>query len=107
MFDENESDVLAKLINWSEANDDVRALILTSSRASANKTPDKLSDYDVEEIVDSLDPFMSDDWLSVFGRVIIKWPLSPRNTGYSTDSITRLVVFSDFPRIDSQIIAIG
>jgi aminoglycoside 6-adenylyltransferase len=104
MFDKTEIEVLNKLNSWGDINDNVRALILTSSRVGPNPKPDKLSDYDIEVIVDDLVPFNNDEWLSTFGTILVKWPLYPKNTGYNKNSITRLVVFTDFPRIDFQII---
>ena len=104
MFETNEQDVLSKLERWGTQNDNVRAMILTSSRVSKSSKPDKLSDYDVELIVKDLHLFNSDDWLDYFGQTLVKWPLMPRNAGFAPGSLTRLVVFKDFPRVDFQII---
>ena len=71
MFETNEQDVLSKLERWGTQNDNVRAMILTSSRVSKSSKPDKLSDYDVELIVKDLHLFNSDDWLDYFGFYII------------------------------------
>jgi aminoglycoside 6-adenylyltransferase len=104
MFDTNEQDALSKLAQWGNQNDNVRAMILTSSRVSKSSKPDNLSDYDVELIVSDLQPFNSDDWLDYFGKTLVKWPLIARNADFAPGSITRLVVFKDFPRVDFQII---
>jgi aminoglycoside 6-adenylyltransferase len=105
MFDKTETEVLNKLKTWGDINANVRALILTSSRVGPNPKPDKLSDYDIEVIVDDLGPFNNDEWLNTFGTTLVKWPLYPKNTGYNKNSITRLVVFTDFPRVDFQIMS--
>ena len=105
MFDTNEATVVDALSRWGEGDDNIRSLILTSSRVNNLKKADKLSDFDIEVIVQDTMPFLNDEWLSVFGDVLIKWPLKPQNTGYATDSITRLVVFRNFPRVDFQIIS--
>lgn len=104
MFDTNEQVVLSKLARWGNQNDNVRAIILTSSRVGTSSKPDKLSDYDVELIVKNLQAFDSDDWLNYFGQTLVKWPLVPKDVGFAPGSITRLVVFKDFPRVDFQII---
>lgn len=104
MFDTNEQDVLAKLATWGNLNNNVRALLLTSSRTNIHSKPDKLSDYDVEIVVDDMQFFKTDKWLDYFGETLVKWPLTPKNTGFYPESITRLVVFKDFPRVDFQII---
>lgn len=103
MFDKSETEVLDKLKAWASLSNNIRALILTSSRVGPNTKPDKLSDYDIEVIVDDLEPFSNDEWLSYFGTTLVKWPLYPRNTGYTKNSISRLVVFTSFPRVDFQI----
>ena len=99
-----EQEVLTQTENWAEENDLVRAAVLTSSRANPERETDFLSDYDVELYVSDLKPFKrNDDWLSVFGHVLIRWPYRPRSTNFGEDFITRLILFTDFVRIDFQI----
>lgn len=96
-------DVINKLKNWAESNDEVRALVLTSSRSgSANAPVDQFSDYDVVVYVNSLDRYREDDWLSFFGNVLVKWPLKPESE-FGESWLTRLVIFEDRLRIDFQI----
>ena len=98
-----EEQVLAQLKEWAEGRDDVRALILTSSRADPRCTPDVLSDYDVELLVRDGAPYVLDDsWVNDFGSVTVRWPSSPRPT-FSEDWITQLVLYEDGVRIDYQI----
>jgi hypothetical protein len=40
-------DVLARILTWAEAEEAVRVVVLTSTRARAEGPPDALSDYDV------------------------------------------------------------
>jgi len=103
MFDKSENEIINTIRDWAEKEDNIRAIVLTSSRVNSNSKPDKLSDYDIEVFVNDLSPFNSDEWLGNFGTTLVKWPLYPKNTGYQENSITRLVVFSDFPRVDFQI----
>jgi aminoglycoside 6-adenylyltransferase len=98
-----ESDVLAQIRNWAESRDVIRAVILTSSRADPRRTPDILSDYDLEVYVADIEPFVQDDsWLTEFGSIMVRWPSRPQPT-VSDDWITQLVLFEDGVRIDFQI----
>jgi aminoglycoside 6-adenylyltransferase len=99
----NEQGVLQKLKEWAEKTDSVRALVLTSSRVSSDAVVDVFSDYDVELYVTSLDEFKSDDWVSTFGNVLVKWPMKPASTSDDNNWITRLVMFENRLRIDFQI----
>ncbi len=98
-----EEEVLTQFNKWAKSNDLIRAAILTSSRTDPNGVTDFLSDYDIELYVADLEPFRKDDeWLSVFGPIMVRWPLKPRST-FSENWLTRLVLFKDGVRIDFQI----
>jgi aminoglycoside 6-adenylyltransferase len=99
-----EDKVLQKLQNWAQSEHNVRAMILTSSRVDPNAQIDKLSDYDIELYVKDIEPFMNDDWLSILGDVMVRWPLQPMST-FDTNWITRLIQFTNKVRIDFQITA--
>ena len=98
-----EQEVLSQFINWAERNDLIRAAVLTSSRVASDSCIDFLSDYDIELYVSDINPFKeNDDWIKVFGTIMVRWPLKPRSTLHK-DWITRLVLFKDGVRIDFQI----
>lgn len=61
-----------QLIKWGEKQDNVRAVLLTSSRAIPNYPyADQYSDYDVVLALQDVSPFHdSRDWLSAFGTVL-------------------------------------
>lgn len=100
-----EADVLAQLQEWAAASENIRAIILTSSRADPNRTPDLLSDYDVQVYVRDTAPLVADDgWVASFGSIMVRWPLHPTPT-FSGDWVTQLVLFDDGVRIDFQITA--
>lgn len=88
-------EVLKEVIDWAEKNDDVRAVLLTGSRASPENITDALSDYDIELAVNNATYYLtSEDWLSVFGNVLAI---------IREDELSlRLVLFEDF-RIDFRI----
>lgn len=96
--------VYQKLQNWAQGNDNVRAMILTSSRVDPNSKPDAFSDYDIEIYVSNIEPFMNDEWLKFFDEIMVCWPLKPMPT-FDKNWITRLVHFKNKIRIDFQITA--
>ncbi len=98
-----EPEILNLLKRWAVRRANVRTVILTSSRADPQRQPDVLSDYDVELFVRQVRPFIEDDaWVSDFGEIMVRWPLTPRPT-FSDDWITQLVLYRDGTRIDFQI----
>ena len=98
-----EEEVLTQFTQWARENDVIRAAVLTSSRVQPDPHLDFLSDYDIELYVSNLGPFETDDrWLSVFGPIMVRWPLKPRPT-LDKNWITRLVQFRNGVRIDFQV----
>ena len=96
-----EQEVLSKFRKWAENNDLLRAAVLTSSRVNPDSSIDFISDYDIELYVKDLSIFeLSDNWLNVFGPIMVRWPYKP---GAQEERITRLVLFKDGVRIDFQI----
>lgn len=97
--------VLGQLKKWAKSRATIRTVLLTSSRADPHRTPDILSDYDVEVFVQDATPFQDDAWLADFGPIMVRWPLHPQPT-FDNDWITQLVLFEDGVRIDFQITAL-
>jgi aminoglycoside 6-adenylyltransferase len=94
-------DTVKRMMGWAKENENVRIVMLTSSRANPNAEVDALSDYDIELYVKQLEPFLeSDEWLEGFGAVLVRWPYEPPD---NKDRTTRLVLYEDGPRIDFQI----
>ena len=90
-----------QVVAWAAGTDNVRAVILTSSRTNPELPVDFLSDYDIELFVRGLQPFLASDvWLERFGSILVRWPHEPVDYG---DATTRLVLYEDAPRIDFQI----
>ena len=71
----DEDKTLNRLIEWANGRQDVRALVLTSTRTVPGGTVDRLSDYDVIMAVSDkpgIAPFFkSRDWLEAFGHVLV------------------------------------
>ena len=100
-----EADVLEQIRRWAQRDENIRTVILTSSRADPDRVPDALSDYDVELFVRDTGPFVrDDDWLDEFGPILVRWPRRPGPTGHD-DWVTQLVLFESGIRIDFQITA--
>ncbi len=96
-------EILTTFSDWAHSNDIVRAAVLTSSRVKPDINVDDLSDYDIELYVSDLHPFQrGDDWLEIFGPILVRWPCKPRTTSRERFT-TRLILFKDFVRIDFQI----
>jgi aminoglycoside 6-adenylyltransferase len=98
----DEATVLRQVSEWAESAQNIRTVILTSSRADPLSHPDMLSDYDLQVFVHDLEPITRDDqWLQSFGAIMVRWPLSPQSTS-TPGWITQLVVLEDGVRIDFQ-----
>ncbi|MCX6044807.1 MAG: aminoglycoside 6-adenylyltransferase [Chloroflexi bacterium] len=72
--------VIHRLIQWAEAQDAVRAMLLTSTRAIPNAPLDSFSDYDLILIVPDIQPFFHDRrCLADFGPVLVGYwdPIHP------------------------------
>ncbi len=89
--------VLQQLIALGERYDQIRAVILTSTRTTG--ACDLLSDYDVELYVTDPAPFASsDEWFESFGPVLVLRRLPTDEEG--DPSFTRLVQYRSGLRID-------
>src|SRR5690242_5484247 len=74
MQDENQlkDKTLRKLTDWGGQQEQIRALILTSSRSNPSAPVDVFSDYDVIVVVKDIQPFFQDkSWLEEFGKVLV------------------------------------
>lgn len=94
-----ESKVLEKLLAWAEGRPEIRAVILTSSRARADDTADNLSDYDVILAVTDAEAFARDEsWQNAYGRPLARWS----DQGELGDATTYFhgVVYEDHVKID-------
>jgi len=98
----SEKTVLQELLNWGQEQENIRAVVMTSSRANPDATLDIFTDYDIELIVTNLQDFRSNDqWISHFGDVLAN--IKEMNA----TSCTQLVLYSDGVRIDFSIYTIS
>ena len=63
--------VLAKVVEWASADDNIRAVVLTGSMARGVEHTDEWSDLDIELYVDDPARLLDDDsWYATFGKVL-------------------------------------
>jgi aminoglycoside 6-adenylyltransferase len=66
--------VIQKLVAWGRERADVRAMLLTSTRAVPGAKVDALSDYDVILVARAVEPFTEDRrWIGDFGAVLVAY----------------------------------
>jgi aminoglycoside 6-adenylyltransferase len=96
-----ESDqVVAGLVQWGREHPDVRAMILTSTRANPHARVDAFSDYDVIVAVYDIWPFYEDrSWLERFGRVLVLYR-DPMAMEYGLDRFAYITQYEDGTKID-------
>ena len=101
-FHHRQEDVFAKLIQWAEQREPVRAMLLTSTRAVPNAAVDFLSDYDVILIVEDIHPFYEDrSWLDDFGEVlVVYWDPIFRDPEHSDERTANVTQYADGLKID-------
>jgi aminoglycoside 6-adenylyltransferase len=97
-----EAEVLAKLIAWGTAEPDIRAMILTSTRARPERPVDLLSDYDLILAVQDVERFSRNDvWQLAYGTPMVSWGDQGEHYGLVTHF--RGVVYADYVKIDYSI----
>jgi aminoglycoside 6-adenylyltransferase len=80
LFHGADDPVIGDLIQWAEGLPAIRAMLLTSTRAVPDANVDALSDYDVNLVVDDIQPFHANrTWLHAFGEVVVGYwdPIQP------------------------------
>src|SRR5437016_3428523 len=87
--------VLARILAWADAEDAVRVLVLTSTRARADGPPDALSDYDVIVALNDLAIF---DPVAAYGTPAARW--RDEHDVHGTTTFFRGVVYEDGVKID-------
>lgn len=95
-----ENPVVQKIMNWAEQQDNVRVLILYSSRTYPGARVDLLSDYDLLLIVRDIQPYFTDkSYLDELGKVLVvyKNPIGQEN-GF--DSFGDTTLYEDGIKID-------
>ena len=90
------------IIQWAESRNEIRAVLLTSTRAVPGAHVDALSDYDVILVVQSIQPFVEDrTWINDFGDVLVVYwdPIHP-DPDFGIDKIANVTQYADGLKID-------
>lgn len=87
--------VLARIVAWAEAEDAVRAVVLTSTRARPEGPPDELSDYDIVLVMTDLGRF---DPAAAYGRPAARW--GDEHDVHGEAGHFRGVVYEDGVKVD-------
>ena len=91
-----------RIIKWAESQTEVRAVLLTSTRAMPNAHVDALSDHDVILIVRSIRPFVEDrTWINDFGEVLVVYwdPVHP-DSDFGIEKIANVTQYASGLKID-------
>ena len=88
---------LARVVEWAARRPDVRALVLTGSRARADGRVDEVSDYDLEVLTTDRARYETDEWMGELGPV---WVYLPTTRSDDERYLTRLVVFAGAVKVD-------
>jgi aminoglycoside 6-adenylyltransferase len=103
----DEKAVIKKITEWAESKPDIRAVLLTSSRANPNATLDEFSDYDVIFVTEDINPYLEDEkWLGDLGKVLMIYR-DPIRFEYGFERFTRVTYYWDYLRIDYTAWPIG
>ena len=112
MSTDREDVVIQKLIRLAEEYDEIRAIILTSTRAAPDAATDAFSDYDPVIYTTDVAPFAgSDAWFTQFGPVLVVlrrdwWMPDGQTWDGDPQAFTRLVMYEDGTKIDFQIMPV-
>lgn len=92
--------VIEQLTQWAQAQDLVRTVLLSSSRASRVAKTDALSDFDIVLIVTDPRPVLQDlRWQETMGEIMVRLPVAAEDVdGLVTHGC--LVIHTDGTKID-------
>lgn len=104
-----EDAVLKRLIQWAESRKQVRAVLVTSTRAIPGATVDELSDYDVILVVEDIHPFFDDrKWLEDFGEVlVVYWDPVYADPDHGIEKTGNVTQYADGLKIDFTFWPVG
>lgn len=100
-----QQEVVYQLTQWAKHQDSVRAMLLTSTRASPHAQVDVFSDYDVILVVRDIRPFFENRvWLQDFGQVLVSYwdPIQPK-PDYGIEQVRNVIQYVDGLHIDFTI----
>ncbi len=94
--------LLNNIVNWAKENEQVRVMLLTSSRANDKAPQDIFTDYDIEFAIAAAQQFLQNDkWLHIFGKPIAV--IAEDTDHFAGKFAMRLVFYEDYTKIDFRI----
>lgn len=87
--------VLARILTWAQAEEAVRVVVLTSTRARDEGPPDELSDYDLVVALEDINRF---DAAAAYGPPAARW--RDEHDVHGTTTYFRGVVYDDGVKVD-------
>jgi aminoglycoside 6-adenylyltransferase len=97
---ERGNEVIERLLKWAEARQDIRAVLLTSTRANPQIALDAFSDYDIILLVREIRPFLEDEsWLEEYGEVLTVYR-DPVQRDYGLEKFAHITQYADGTKID-------
>ncbi len=107
MKNTDEKAVLKKLTDWANSRADIRAVLLTSSRAMPGSTLDEFSDYDVIFVTGDIKPYRDNEsWLNEYGKVLALYR-DPVQTVYGFEKFTDVTQYESGLKIDFTLWPVG
>jgi aminoglycoside 6-adenylyltransferase len=93
---------LRSIINWSENNEDVRAVLLTSSLVNPLAPVDEFSDLDIELIFENNTQYISDkNWMHHFGNPIAM--IEEDETSFDGRHAMKMILYDDHVKVDFKL----
>lgn len=97
--------LLNAIFYWARSNDDIRAMLLTSSLVNPAAPVDELSDLDIELVVKDLPAFLKDDsWLANFGKIIAV--IVENEDAFDGIHAMRMVFYEDYSKVDFKLFSV-
>ncbi|WP_291911619.1 AadS family aminoglycoside 6-adenylyltransferase [Chitinophaga sp. CB10] len=101
----NRDQRLAAVTAWATANEDIRAMLLTSSLVNPYAPVDALSDLDIELIFTDPAPYIRDNaWLKIFGEIIAT--VEEGVAAFEGRHAMKMVLYEDHVKIDFKIYSV-
>lgn len=102
MNNSTQDTVIQRLIQWAEARHDIRAMLISSTRAIPNAAVDQLSDYDIILVVDDIHPYHAErSWLQAFGQPLVTyWDPIQRDPDYEQECFGNVILYQGGRHID-------
>ena len=106
---ETNNPVIAKLIEWGQMREDIRAIVMSSSRTNPNAQHlvDCLSDFDLDIIIqaDARSWYGDQSWIEDFGKILVGF-VEPPEREYGLEIFGCVILYEDGTKIDYTIMPV-